>query len=257
VSQYLDELFSLRGRTAVVTGGSSGIGGAIADALCRAGAETVLVARDEARLEERTQRLVAEGGTASWIAADLSSRDGTLSLVNTLRISGQEPDILVTAAAVNLRPPLGELTDDDWDLTMTVNLEAPHLLGQRFGPGMAARGWGRIIHIASQQSVRAFGNSGAYGVSKAGVAGLARSQAEAWSPNGVCVNAIAPGFVRTPLTEAVFAEPGRAEAMARRTMIGRNGDPEDFAGLAVFLASNASAYVTGQLLFLDGGFSAT
>lgn len=257
MSQYLDELFSLRGRTAVVTGGSSGIGGAIADALCRAGAETVLVARDETRLEERTRRLVEEGGTASWIAADFSSRESTLGLVNTLRISGQEPDILVTAAAVNLRPPLGELTDDDWDLTMTVNLEAPHLLGQRFGPGMAARGWGRIIHIASQQSVRAFGNSGAYGVSKAGVAGLARSQAEAWSPNGVCVNAIAPGFVRTPLTEAVFAEPGRAEAMARRTMIGRNGDPEDFAGLAVFLASNASAYVTGQLLFLDGGFSAT
>jgi NAD(P)-dependent dehydrogenase (short-subunit alcohol dehydrogenase family) len=166
-----------------------------------------------------------------------------------------EPDILVTAAAVNHRPPLDELTVEQWDESMAVNVEAPFLLGQRFGPAMAARGWGRIIHLASQQSVRAFGASGAYGVSKAAVAGLTRSQAEAWSARGVCCNAIGPGFVRTPLTEAAFAVPGRAEALAARTMVGRNGEPGDIAGLAVFLAGPSAAFVTGQLVFADGGFS--
>ena len=167
-----------------------------------------------------------------------------------------EPDILVTAAAVNHRPPLEQLSLDQWDETMAVNVDAPFLLGQAFGPGMAARGWGRIIHLASQQSVRAFGDSGGYGVSKAAVVGLARSQAEAWSARGVCCNAIAPGFVRTPLTEPAFAIPGRPEALAARTMAGRNGEPDDVAGLAVFLAGPSAAYLTGQLLFCDGGFSA-
>ena len=124
---------------------------------------------------------------------------------------------------------------------MAVNLSAPFLLGQFAGPRMAARGWGRILNIASQQAVRAFGNSGIYGVSKAGIAGLTRSQAEAWSGSGVCCNALVPGFVVSRMTEHVMAEPGRSEALAARTMIGRNGVPEDFCGAAVFLASDASA----------------
>ncbi len=168
-----------------------------------------------------------------------------------------EPDILVTSAGINLRPPLDDLTTADWDTTMAVNLDAPFVLGQRFGPRMAERGWGRIIHLASQQSLRAFGNSGAYGVSKAAICALTRSQAEAWSRKGVCVNALGPGFVETPLTEAVFSDPARAEALAARTMMGRNGTPEDFAGPALFLASDAARYMTGQTLFVDGGFSAT
>jgi NAD(P)-dependent dehydrogenase (short-subunit alcohol dehydrogenase family) len=122
---------------------------------------------------------------------------------------------------------------------------------------MAARGWGRIINIVSQQAFRAYGNSGAYGVSKAGLVALTRSQAEAWSPSGVCCNAVAPGVVHTPLTEAVFADPAKVAAHAGRTMIGRNGVPGDFAGCAVYLASTASAAVTGQTLFVDGGYSAT
>lgn len=150
-----------------------------------------------------------------------------------------------------------ELTEDDWDTTLAANLTAPFLLGRRLAPGMASRRWGRIVNVASQQTIRAFGNSGAYGVSKAGVAALTRSQAEAWSRDGVCVNAIAPGFVRTPLTEVVFGDPVQAEGMARRTMVGRNGELADFTGIAVFLASDASTYVTGQTIFVDGGFSST
>ena len=122
---------------------------------------------------------------------------------------------------------------------------------------MAARGWGRIINVVSQQAFRAYGNSGAYGVSKAGLVALTRSQAEAWSRNGVCCNAVAPGVVHTPLTEATFADPAKVAAHEARTMIGRNGLPTDFAGCAVFLASAAAAAVTGQTLFVDGGYSAT
>jgi len=136
-----------------------------------------------------------------------------------------------------------------------VNLTAPFLLGQAYGPRMAARGWGRIVNIASQQAIRAFDSSGGYGVSKAGICALTRSQAEAWSPDGVCCNAIAPGFVRTPLTRAVFDDPARAAAMAGRTLVGRNGELADFAGIAVFLAGPASGYLTGQTIFVDGGFS--
>lgn len=114
---------------------------------------------------------------------------------------------------------------------------------------------GRIINIGSQQSVRAFGNSGAYGVAKAAITGLSRSQSEAWASSGVCSNTIIPGFVVTPMTMQTIAEPGREEALAARTMIGRNGVPEDFAAAAVFLASPGAAYVTGHALFVDGGFS--
>jgi len=167
-----------------------------------------------------------------------------------------EPDIVVSAAGLNIRPPLADLAPGDWDTLLAVNLTAPFLLGQRFGPAMAGRGWGRILNIASQQSVRAFGNSGGYGAAKAGLAGLTRSQSEAWAPRGVCCNTIVPGFVATPLTAEVASDPVRSAALAARTMIGRNGEPADFEGVAVFLASRASEYVTGQMIFVDGGFSA-
>ncbi len=248
---YLGELFSLAGRTALVTGGSSGIGLGIARALGRAGARVTLVARGRAALAAATAELTAEGCAVDYRAADLSDRAAIAELVAAV----VAPDILVTAAGVNPRPPMAELTPEQWDLTMAVNLDAPFLLGQAFGPVMAARGWGRIINIGSQQSIRAFGNSGGYGVSKAAVVALTRSQAEAWSAAGVCCNAIAPGFVNTPLTEPVFRDPPRVAALAQRTMVGRNGVAGDFAGIAVFLASPASGYVTGQAIFVDGGFS--
>jgi NAD(P)-dependent dehydrogenase (short-subunit alcohol dehydrogenase family) len=253
----LNELFSLRGRTAVVTGGSSGIGRAMATALCRAGAEVVVVARRVEPLQLAVDEMRSEGGTAAWLIGDVGDRDGVHKVADELLAKYGSPDVLVNAAGVNIRPLLEDLTEDDWDRTMGANLDAPFVLGQRLGPNMAAKGWGRIINIVSQQAIRAFGNSGAYGVSKAALAALTRSQAEAWSARGVCVNAVAPGFVRTPLNEVVFKDPVRTEAMARRTMIGRNSELGDFAGVAVFLASDASAYVTGQTIFVDGGFSST
>jgi NAD(P)-dependent dehydrogenase (short-subunit alcohol dehydrogenase family) len=257
VPGYLDQLFSLDGLVAVITGGSSGIGWGMARANSAAGAAVVLVARDAGRLAARAAELAQDGGRAGWVSADLGDRAGVGRAAQSAAAAFGFPDILVNCAGLNHRPPLAELTLDGWDATLAVNLTAPFLLGQQFGPVMAGRGWGRVINITSQQAGRAFGNSAAYGPAKSGLAALTRSQSEAWASRGVCCNAITPGFVATPMTAAVARDPARSAALAARTMVGRNGEPGDFAGAAVFLASRASDYVTGQVIHVDGGFSAT
>jgi NAD(P)-dependent dehydrogenase (short-subunit alcohol dehydrogenase family) len=257
VTTYLEELFSLSGRVAVVTGGSSGIGAEMARALALAGARVVLVARDKVRLTVAADTMRAAGGTVAFVAADLALRDEVARAAEEASAAFGAADILVNAAGVNVRPPLPSLSVQDWDLTLAVNLTAPFLLGQRFGPLMAARGWGRIINVTSQQAQRAFANSGGYGASKGGLASLTRSQSEAWARSGVCCNSVCPGFVLTRLNAHLASDPAVVAALAARTMVGRNGEAEDFAGVAVFLASRASDYVTGQTLYVDGGFSAT
>ena len=252
---YLAQLFSLSGRTAFVTGGSSGIGRGIARALAGAGADVVVIARREAELADTVEELTGTGARAAWVSADLGTREGVRAAAEEAVKPFGEPDILVNSAGVNIRPPFGEVTEEQWDATMALNLDAPFLLGQRFGPGMAERGYGRLIHISSQQAHRAFVQSGAYGVSKGALESLTRSQAEAWSARGVTANTLVPGFVLTPLNARLASDPAKVEALAARTFAGRNGVAEDFAGAAVFLAGASSAYVTGQAIFVDGGFS--
>ena len=250
-------LFSLTGRVALVTGASSGIGRAIALALAEAGARVVLVARRAARSSTRNARAdPRSGGEAAVLPCDLERRDAIDACAAAAADTFGAPDIVVNAAGINIRKPMLDLTRDDWDRTVRLNLEAPFFLSQRLVPAMLARGWGRIINIASLQSVRAFANSGAYGASKGGVMQLTRAQAEAWSGKGVNANAIAPGFFATPLTAAVANDPVKWQANADRTFIGRNGELPDLAGTAIYLASRASDYVTGQTIFVDGGFSA-
>ena len=252
----LPALFELSGKVAVVTGGNSGIGGEIADALAEAGAAVVLVARRAAQLDAARRSIESKGGRAAAIACDLTDRRAIDDCAARASAFFGAPDILVSAAGVNIRRPMLEITEADWDATLKLNLDAPFFLAQKLAPAMIARGWGRIINIASMQSVRAIGNSGAYGASKGGILQLTRAQAEAWSAYGVNANAIGPGFFATPLSAAVASDPARWNAMAARTMIGRNGELPDLRGAALFLASRASDYVTGQTLFVDGGFSA-
>lgn len=247
----LDGLFGLGGRTALVTGGSSGIGRAIARALAGAGAHVRVAARTTAAIAETVAGIRDGGGSADGITADLGSRAGAHALAD----AAGDIDILVHSAGINLRPPLGELDEAVWDATMAVNLDAAFVLGQRLIPGMAERGYGRVIHLSSQQAHRPFANSGAYGVSKAAIEALARSQAEAWSARGVTANALVPGFVQTPLNRRLSADPETVAALAARTLVGRNGEPEDFGGAVVLLASPGSAYITGQAIAVDGGFS--
>ena len=255
MNDSIEALFALTGKVAMVTGASSGIGRTIAGALADAGAAVILVARRRHELDEAREEIQSRGGHAAASPCDLGDRKALLACGGSASSHFGPPDILVNAAGVNVRRPMAEISADDWDRTMRVNLEAPFFLAQALAPAMIAKRWGRIINIASLQSVRAFSNSGAYGASKGGIAQLTRAQAEAWSKHGICCNAIAPGFFPTPLTAPVFDDPVRAQAMAERTMAGRNGKLEDLRGVAIFLASRASDYITGQTVFVDGGFS--
>lgn len=250
-STYLRDLFGLHERVALVTGGSSGIGKAIALALSGAGAHVLIAARTASAIDAIVEEIREAGGSSEGIVADLSTREGAHALAD----AAGAVDILVNSAGINLRPSMPDLDEATWDMTMRVNLEAPFILGQRLAPGMVEREFGRIIHISSQQAHRAFASSGAYGVSKAAIEALARSQSEAWAPHGVTANVLVPGFVETPLNKRLSSDPDAVQALAKRTLVGRNGMPEDFAGAAVFLASAASAYVIGQSVTVDGGLS--
>jgi gluconate 5-dehydrogenase len=249
-------LFDLTGRVAVVTGASSGLGRSLAQGLAQAGAAVVLVARRAGDLASLQAEIAAAGGKAHALACDLADRASLRQAAAESAAPFGAPDILVNAAGINPRKPILDLADEEWDATMRINLEAPFFLAKALAPGMIARGWGRIINIASLQSVRAFAFGAPYGASKGGLMQLTRAQAEAWSRHGVNANAIAPGFFATPLTAALATDPARWAELAKKTFSGRNGVPEDLWGAAIFLASRASDYVTGQTLFVDGGFSA-
>jgi gluconate 5-dehydrogenase len=253
---FLRRLYSLEGRRAVVTGGNSGIGEAIATALGRAGASLLLVARREAELRAAADRLAAEGIAADILALDLGHTESQAGAARAIAARAGAADILVNAAGVNLRQSFGEVTPRSWNLQLALHLGAPFFLTQAIAPGMAERGYGRIINIASLQSTRAFADSAPYGAGKGGIVQLTRAIAQEWSRRGVTCNAIGPGFVPTELTAPVFANAELASFHAARTAIGRNGELADLHGAAVFLASPASGYVTGQTLMVDGGYTA-
>jgi NAD(P)-dependent dehydrogenase (short-subunit alcohol dehydrogenase family) len=248
-------LFSLRGRTALVTGGNSGIGEAMAQALGDAGAAVILMARRVDALEDAANRLRAQNIQVHTLSCDLSdvaaTQNGARDAAAIAHI-----DILINAAGVNLRESFEQVTPESWQTQINLHLSAPFFLTQALAPPMRARGWGRIINIASLQSYRAFANSAPYGAAKGGVPQLTRAIAQEWSRYGITCNAIGPGFFPTALTAPVFSNPELASKNADQTCIGRNGTLADLRGVTVFFASDASAYITGQTLMVDGGFTA-
>ena len=252
----LTSLFDLTSRTALVTGGNSGIGLAMARALGLAGAKVALVARREAELQAAATTLSDEGIPAIPIVADLASKEAAKTVAAAAEARHLVIDIIVNAAGINLRQPFEEVSAEAFDLHTALHLRAPFLLTQTFAPAMARRGWGRIINVASMQSWRAFPDSAPYGAAKGGVLQLTRAIAEKWSGHGITCNAIAPGFFPTPLSAPVFNDPERLSRLAAQTAIGRNGRLDDLTGATVFLASDASGYITGQTLAVDGGFTA-
>ncbi len=252
----MSEMFCLSGRTALVTGGNSGLGEAMATALGLAGARLLLLARRQPELDEAAARLTSLGIDTLTLSADLAAPDAiAASAAQALALSGRV-DILVNAAGVNLRQPFQDITPEAWRRQIDLHLSAPFFLVQALAPAMRERGWGRIINIASLQSFRAMPNSAPYGAAKGGIVQLTRAMAQAWGPYGITCNAIGPGFFPTALTAPVFNDPDIVARHAAQTCLGRNGRMEDLHGLTLFLASNASSYVTGQTIMLDGGFSA-
>lgn len=246
-------LFDLTGYVACVTGASSGLGRRAAQVLVAAGAQVVGVARRAAALDELAAEL---GGGFAGVVADVADRDGLPNTVARITDPFGSPDILVNAAGLNPRKTADQVTPHEWDATLAVNLSAPFFLSQALVPAMRERGWGRIVNFASLQSHRAFPEGIAYGASKGGVTQLTRAMAEAWSAHGITANALGPGFFPTELTGPVFADPERSARNAAQTCIGRNGRLDDIDGPLLFMCSRASAYVTGQILMVDGGFTA-
>ena len=247
--------FSLENKVALITGGTSGLGKMMALALAKAGA-FVWIASSRDNADETLQEIRQQGSNGSFVQVDVTSSDALEKIVSQILKESNSIDILVNAAGINLRTSAEELTLNEWQKTIDINLTAPFYLSQLVADTMKKNNWGRIINIASLQSLRAFDNSIPYGASKGGVMQLTRALAQAYSKDGILVNAIAPGFFRTNLTESLFQDPDKLEALANKTMMGRNGEEKDIFGISVFLCSDANSYVTGQTVFLDGGFSA-
>ena len=249
--------FSLEGRVAVVTGGTSGIGLALVRGLAEAGADVVPMSRRKEQVDAAADEVEQRGRRAVRVTADVSDR---ASLQNALTATVEQlgkVDILVNCAGITKRTPTLDLGDEEWNGIIETNLTGTLRACQVFGRHMLERGYGRIINIASLASFVGLFEVAAYTASKAGVAGLTRALAVEWGSRGVNVNAIAPGVYRTALNAALLDGTERGKEFRLRTPMGRFGRVEELAGACVFLASDASSFVNGELLAVDGGFLAS
>lgn len=251
----VDELFSVKDQVVVVSGGSRGIGHAIARGFAEREAHVIITGRDLETLSTAAQAMSGRHATRP-IVCDVAKVESINALVDQVIGEFGAVDTLINVAGVNRRLPAQQLTADDYDFVMDINLKGAFLLSQRFGGHMLERGMGSQINVASLNSDRPLKHVAPYAMSKAGMAHMTRALALEWGAQGVRVNALAPGFILTDLTENLWSNPEMQAWGKANTPQARLGQPEDMVGTALFLASRASAFMTGQVLYVDGGFSA-
>jgi NAD(P)-dependent dehydrogenase (short-subunit alcohol dehydrogenase family) len=249
--------FDLTGRSAVVIGGTSGIGRAISHGLAEAGADVVCTSRRADQVEIASTEIESYGRRSIRCVSDVSNRESLEQLLATCKAEFGKVDILVNSAGRTKREPTVDQTEDDWNAVLETNLNGTLRACQVFGRHMLANGYGRIINIASLSTFVSLFEVAAYSASKAAVASLTKSLAVEWAKYGVNVNAIAPGVFKTALNQKLLDETPRGQEFLTRTPMGRFGKVEELAGAAVFLASDAASFVTGEILVVDGGFLAS
>ena len=248
------ELFDVRGKTALVTGARKGIGFAIASALAEHGANLIVVSSQQTDNDELSKIAAKSGVTYTTFACDFRSRQDTLDLIE--KIKEIKIDILINNAGLANRAEALDHNDDLWDQTIEIDLTAPFILSREIGKGMAQRGYGKIVFIASMWTFLGGKNVISYTAAKTALAGLTRGLSNELLPMGITVNAIAPGFIETDITQAVRNDAERSAWITSRIPKGRWGQPSDLAGAALFLSAPASDYVSGVVLAVDGGFLA-
>jgi NAD(P)-dependent dehydrogenase (short-subunit alcohol dehydrogenase family) len=250
--------FRLDGRRALVTGGAKGLGRVMAEALAEAGAEVSIASRTRDACQGAADEIArATGRRTAAFAVDLAGSGPSVArFADEVEGSFGPVDILVNNAGVNVRGASDELAEADWDAVIATNLKGPFLLARALGPRMCARGWGRVINLGSILSVVALPGRAPYCASKAGVLNLTRVLALEWAARGVTVNAICPGPFATDMNRQLLNDPVKYKAFIEKIPMGRWGELHDIAGAAVFLASDASSFVTGSALFVDGGWTA-
>ncbi|MEI6232795.1 MAG: SDR family oxidoreductase [Planctomycetota bacterium] len=251
------ELFKLDGRRALVTGGSKGLGLVMATALAQAGADVVVSSRHLDESQAAAAEIAkATGRKTLGIAADVSIGSDVERMAKEIEQSFGTIDILFNNAGINIRGGVGEMSEADFDSVIAINLKGPFLCAKAFGPGMAKRGWGRIINMGSILSSIAIAGRAPYAASKAGVLNMTRVMALEWATSGVTANAICPGPFATEMNTTLLSNPEVYKAFVSKIPIGRWGELHEITGAAVFLASDASSFVTGSGLYVDGGWTA-
>ena len=252
-----DSLFDLSGQVALVTGTSRGLGQYFARALARSGADIAMTSRDSSTLQDFSRELQSLGRKTFSTALDVRNHESIQQAVTAIEEHFGKIDILVNNAGCNIRKPALDVTWEDWNIILETNLRGSFFVAQAVARGMIARGYGRIINIASLSTFVALNEVAAYAASKAAVGSLTQTLAVEWSKHGVNVNAIAPGVFRTSLNANLLDSTPRGKEFLMRTPMGRFGNTDELIGAAVYLASDAASFVAGQIIAVDGGFLAS
>lgn len=251
------DMFKLNGKRALVTGGSKGLGLIISEALAEAGADVAINSRNLTDCHEAAEKIgTATGRRVIGVRGDVAKSSDVAAMKNEIERQMGTIDILINNAGINIRGPVEEISEADWDAVMDINLKGPFLCSKAFGPEMCERGWGRIINLGSIMSVISLSARSPYASSKAAILGLTRTLALEWATKGVTVNAICPGPFGTEMNRQLLNDPVKYKDFVSRIPLGRWGDLHEIAGTSVYLASDAASYVTGSALFVDGGWTA-